>query len=76
MGYTNMILATGEAEFAARLADAGATGAIVPDLPLGEGEGIREAFAGAGLALAAFYGVLDDDCFSLTVYSTHRWLLS
>ena len=51
MGYTNMILATGEAEFAARLADAGAAGAIVPDLPLGEGEEIREAFAGAGLAL-------------------------
>ena len=51
MGYTNMILATGEAEFAARLAEAGAAGAIVPDLPLGEGQGIREAFAGAGLAL-------------------------
>ncbi len=51
MGYTNMILAVGEAEFAARLADAGAAGAIVPDLPLGEGDGIREAFAAAGLAL-------------------------
>ncbi len=51
MGYTNMILATGEAQFAACLADAGAAGAIVPDLPLGEGAGIREAFAGAGLAL-------------------------
>ena len=46
MGYTNMILATGEAEFAARLAEAGAAGAIVPDLPLGEGQGIREAFSG------------------------------
>jgi tryptophan synthase alpha chain len=51
MGYTNMILATGEAEFAGRLAEAGAAGAIVPDLPLGEGDGIREAFASAGLAL-------------------------
>jgi tryptophan synthase alpha chain len=51
MGYVNMILATGEAEFAGRLADAGAAGAIVPDLPLGEGEGIREAFASAGLSL-------------------------
>ena len=51
MGYTNMVLATGETEFASRLADAGAVGAIVPDLPLGEGDGIREAFASAGLAL-------------------------
>ena len=45
MVYSNMILAGGEAEFAARLAEAGAAGAIVPDLPLGEGQGIREAFA-------------------------------
>ncbi len=51
MGYVNMILATGEAEFAARLTEAGAAGAIVPDLPLGEGQGIREAFKSAGLAL-------------------------
>ena len=51
MGYANMILATGEAEFAARLAEAGAAGAIVPDLPLGEGRAIREAFNSAGLAL-------------------------
>jgi tryptophan synthase alpha chain len=51
MCYSNMILATGEAEFASRLAEAGAAGAIVPDLPLGEGQGIREALAGAGLAL-------------------------
>ena len=51
MGYTNMILATGEAEFAGKLAEAGAAGAIVPDLPLGEGDGIREALSAAGLAL-------------------------
>ena len=34
MAYANMILARGPAEFARRLADAGAAGAIVPDLPL------------------------------------------
>lgn len=51
MCYSNMILATGEAEFAARLAEAGAAGAIVPDLPLHEGAGIREALSAAGLAL-------------------------
>jgi tryptophan synthase alpha chain len=52
MVYTNMVLAHGGAEaFAARAAEAGAAGAIVPDLPLGEGEEIRAAFAAAGLAL-------------------------
>jgi tryptophan synthase alpha chain len=52
MVYTNMVLAHGGAvAFAARAAEAGAAGAIVPDLPLGEGEEIREAFTAAGLAL-------------------------
>jgi tryptophan synthase alpha chain len=52
MVYANMVLAHGGAEaFAARAVDAGAAGAIVPDLPLGEGEEIREAFGAAGLAL-------------------------
>ena len=46
-----MILAHGEADFAARLARAGAAGAIVPDLPLHEGEGIRTALREAGVAL-------------------------
>jgi tryptophan synthase alpha chain len=52
MVYANMVLAHGGAEaFAARAVEAGAAGAIVPDLPLGEGEGIRDAFAASGLAL-------------------------
>lgn len=52
MVYSNMVLAQGGAEeFARRAADAGAAGAIVPDLPLGEAEDVRDAFAGAGLAL-------------------------
>jgi tryptophan synthase alpha chain len=52
MAYANMVLAHGGAEaFAARAVEAGAAGAIVPDLPLGEGEEIRAAFAAAGLAL-------------------------
>jgi tryptophan synthase alpha chain len=51
MAYSNMILATGELEFAERIASAGAAGAIVPDLPLGEGAGIRSALSTAGLAL-------------------------
>ncbi len=52
MVYTNMVLAHGGAEaFAARAVEAGAAGAIVPDLPLGEGEEIRAALTAAGLAL-------------------------
>jgi tryptophan synthase alpha chain len=51
MVYVNMILAHGGAAEFARLARAaGAAGAIVPDLPLGEAEDIREAFTEAGLA--------------------------
>ncbi len=52
MVYANMVLAQGGAEaFAARAAAAGAAGAIVPDLPLGEADEIGDALAGAGLAL-------------------------
>ncbi len=52
MVYVNMVLAHGgAAEFARRAAEAGAAGAIVPDLPLGEAEEIRAAFAAAGLVL-------------------------
>jgi tryptophan synthase alpha chain len=52
MVYVNMVLAHGGAREFARLARAaGAAGAIVPDLPLGESEDIRAAFTAEGLAL-------------------------
>jgi len=52
MVYTNMVLAHGGvAEFARLAAAAGAAGAIVPDLPLGESDDVGDAFAAAGLAL-------------------------
>jgi tryptophan synthase alpha chain len=52
MVYANMVLAHGGvAEFAERAVAAGASGAIVPDLPLEEAEPVREVFAAAGLAL-------------------------
>jgi tryptophan synthase alpha chain len=47
-----MVIAHGGPEaFADRAAESGAAGAIVPDLPLGEAEEIRDAFSAAGLAL-------------------------
>jgi tryptophan synthase alpha chain len=51
MCYVNMVLALGPRRFAGRLAEAGAAGAIVPDLPLEEAGGIREALEAEGLAL-------------------------
>ena len=50
MAYSNMILARGAEDFAKRAAAAGAAGAIVPDLPLGEAGEIGEALVSAGLA--------------------------
>ncbi|HEX6117337.1 MAG TPA: tryptophan synthase subunit alpha [Solirubrobacterales bacterium] len=51
MAYSNMVLARGPEAFAAAAAEAGAAGAIVPDLSFEESPGIREALAAAGLAL-------------------------
>jgi tryptophan synthase alpha chain len=52
MVYVNMVLAHGGAEgFAKVAAAAGAAGVIVPDLPLGQDERIRDAFADAGIAM-------------------------
>lgn len=51
MGYANMILARGPSEFAAKLAAAGAVGAIVPDLPPEEGGEVTDALRDAGLAI-------------------------
>lgn len=52
MVYSNMVLAHGGAKEFARLARAaGAAGVIVPDLPLGEAEDVREACTAEGLAM-------------------------
>jgi len=52
MAYANMVLAHGgSGKFAEMARAAGAAGVIVPDLPLDESGEVREAFAGAGLAL-------------------------
>jgi tryptophan synthase alpha chain len=51
MVYANMILARGVEEFGALAAEAGASGVIVPDLPLEEQGPIAEALDERGLAL-------------------------
>jgi tryptophan synthase alpha chain len=51
MAYANMAMARGAERFARELADAGASGAIVPDLPPEEGGEIAASLRSAGLAL-------------------------
>ena len=51
MCYANLVYARGPARFTAELAERGAAGLIVPDLPLEERAPIADACAGAGLAL-------------------------
>ena len=59
MAYANMALARGPERFARALADAGASGAIVPDLPLEEGGEVAAALQGRR-ALARAAGRPDD----------------
>jgi tryptophan synthase alpha chain len=51
MCYANMVFAPGIDAFLERLAQSGACGLIVPDLPLEESDGVREACETLGLAL-------------------------
>ena len=51
MCYANMVQALGPRRFASRLSEAGAAGAIVPDLPLEEASETRDALGERGLAL-------------------------
>jgi tryptophan synthase alpha chain len=51
MCYANMVYAPGVEAFVERLQQTGASGLIVPDLPLGEGPEVGEACRAHGLAL-------------------------
>ena len=52
MAYTNMVLGgSGPEDFGRRASEAGAAGVIVPDLPFGEDESIRQALTDCGLAV-------------------------
>lgn len=54
MVYANVVLTLGPDRFAAMLADAGAAGAIVPDLPPGEDDEVATALSERGLAPIGF----------------------
>jgi len=51
MCYANMVLAEGPREYAERLEAAGASGTIVPDLPLEEAGGLQPELSARGLAM-------------------------
>ncbi len=51
MMYANLIFAKGPQAFVATLAEAGASGLIVPDMPLEEGDEVLAACDAAGIAL-------------------------
>jgi tryptophan synthase alpha chain len=51
MCYANMVLARGPERYARELADAGAAGTIIPDLPMEEAGAVGDALSAAGLAL-------------------------
>lgn len=53
MCYANMVYAPGVAAFVERLAQTGACGLIVPDLPLEESDEVYEACGACGLALVS-----------------------
>ena len=51
MTYANLVFRTGAEQFCARLAAAGVTGLIVPDLPVDEAAQVEQAAAAAGVDL-------------------------
>ncbi|HEV2773966.1 MAG TPA: tryptophan synthase subunit alpha, partial [Solirubrobacteraceae bacterium] len=51
MCYVNLVLAPGADAFVTRLAEAGVSGLIVPDLPMGEEPAVTDACAEHGVAL-------------------------
>ena len=59
MAYTNMAIAKGAADFARELADAGAAGVIVPDLPPEEGGEIAAGLRGGECRPGAAGGAHD-----------------
>ena len=61
MSYMNPLLAFGIERLAARAAECGVSGLIVPDLPLEESEDARDALESAGVALVQLVSPLTPD---------------
>jgi tryptophan synthase alpha chain len=59
--YANLVFHAGPAEFCRRLAEAGVTGLIVPDLPVDEAGAVREAADAAGVRLTLLVAPVTPD---------------
>lgn len=61
MTYLNVILARGPRTFLERAAGAGVAGVIIPDLPIDEGEEVRQQARRAGVAIVPLAAPTSDD---------------
>lgn len=61
MTYTNVVLQVGPALFAQQVAEAGASGVIIADLPLEESSEVAEALESRGLGLVLFAAPTTND---------------
>ena len=61
MTYANLVFRAGPEAFCARLAAAGVGGLIVPDLPVDEAAGVRQAAADAGIELTLLVAPVTPD---------------
>jgi len=75
MTYANLVMRAGPAAFCARLAAAGITGLIVPDLPVDESAAVEAAAADAGVDLILLVApVTPDDRLAEIVARTRRFV--
>jgi tryptophan synthase alpha chain len=75
MTYANLVMRAGPADFCRRLAAAGITGLIVPDLPVDELGPVEEAAAAAGVDLILLVApVTPDDRLAEIVARTRRFV--
>jgi tryptophan synthase alpha chain len=75
MTYANLVMRAGPAAFCARLAAAGITGLIVPDLPLDEAAAVADDAAAAGVDLILLVApVTPDDRLAEIVTRTKRFV--
>ncbi|GIE95047.1 tryptophan synthase subunit alpha [Paractinoplanes rishiriensis] len=75
MTYANLVMRSGPADFCRRLAAAGITGLIVPDLPVDELGAVEEAAAAAGVDLILLAApVTPDDRLAEIVARTRRFV--
>jgi tryptophan synthase alpha chain len=75
MTYANLVMRAGPAAFCRRLAAAGITGLIVPDLPVDESAAVAEAAADAGVELILLVAPVTPDDRLAEIVRRTRWFV-